>query len=81
MHLVLEIATICGIVSAVVVAWMTVIIRVGRKHIDQRCAETIKEEVSEIIDNGVTARIDRLDAKLERLIDLHLWDGTDRRHS
>ena len=79
-HWAVEAATIIGVLSAFILAWGTIVIRMGRRHIDQRCAETIRDEVADIIGNGVTDRIDRLDNKLERLIDLHMnWDGQERR--
>ncbi len=81
-HWAVELATIVGVLSAVLVAWGTIALRLGRQHIDIRCSETIKQEVADIIGNGVTRRIDRLDDKLERLLELHLWDGKqDRRQA
>lgn len=79
-HVFGEIVAIAGVVSAVLLAWGTIIIRLGRRHIDQRCSDSIKEEVADIIGNGVTDRINRLEDKLDNLIGLHInWDGIERR--
>lgn len=31
------------------------------------------------INNGLTAKVERIDSKVDELIDLHLWDGKERR--
>ena len=78
-HLVAEIVAVAGVLSAVFLAWGSIVIRLGRRHIDTRCAETIKDEVAEIIGNGVTERINRLEDKLDKVIEYNMWDGNERR--
>ena len=79
-HWAVEAATIIGVVSAIIMAWGSIVIRMGRRHIDQRCAETIRDEVADIIGNGVTERINRLEDKLDKVIAYNMWDGKERRH-
>jgi hypothetical protein len=79
-HVWLEFATIAGIASAAILAWGAIALRMGRNYMDQLCTETIRTEVSAVIAERVAPRQDRLEKKLDQLIDLHLWDGnTERR--
>lgn len=82
-----------GVISAVLLAWGTVVIRLARAHIDRRIDTQMKATVESAvmaavrplelqINNGLTKRTERIEDKVDLLITQLIqskWDGDERR--
>ena len=58
---------------------LTVVGRLIDYRIDTRMKVIVLEAVTEVLDNGITARLNNTDKKLDRLINTLIWDGRKER--
>ena len=76
--------------TAAMFAWLGLVIRLARAHIDNRINKTLPPEIEKAvvaaveplrvqIDNGLTDKTNRIDEKVDRLIEHLIWKGNERR--